>query len=190
MDYMRTTYTYGLTLEDVDDETLNGSSDIHIEIEGVELHFEYYCKPGVSMLSGTIRPSQTVGSAFGYALISSKPKNYGVSQFIEVCRSKGVEYIFVTSVRHLTHLKECIIRTVTSYDYPNVVSHLQSLGLVKTKASKSCMATDGRMFMVLKTKVKDKSHAGKWYDVDCLGSMLCQPLTDYIEHLITISNMS
>ena len=55
-------------------------------------------------------------------------------------------------------------------DYSKTITQLEKAGLVQTKLSTLMMATDGRKFV----------YKGEEWEVDCLGTSLCQEVTDEI----------
>jgi len=61
------------------------------------------------------------------------------------------------------------------FDYSKTIDELEKAGRVKTVVSKNYLANDPRKFSF----VNDQQNCGE-YEVDCLGTKLCQDITDLV----------
>lgn len=115
--------------------------------------------------------------------ISIEIKQYNWSELLEIIYGNEVTLYF----NEYTDFKEdflCLdsylpeIKYFSRINYPSTITHLEKLGLVKTKPSVSFLSTDGRSFCISE---KDKSD--DWYEVDILGTTYGKNIADLVSQL-------
>lgn len=110
-------------------------------------------------------------------------KQYAWVEFMELIRDTKTTLYFATKLeKNIDRLdKYFSVEYISKVDYPSTISHLETLGFVKTKESESFIATDPRVFSIVNFDDYDASNL--WYEVDILGTPYGNEITNNVVEL-------
>jgi len=110
-------------------------------------------------------------------------KQYEWVEFMELIRDKKPTLYFSTKLeKNIDQITKYFnVEYIYSVDYPSTITHLETLGLIKTKESESFIATDPRVFSVVNFNNQDAPIL--WYEVDILGTPYGNKITSQVVEL-------
>lgn len=107
-------------------------------------------------------------------------KQYEWPEFMELIRNNKTTLYFTGKIEKDQQPSKyfSVKNYVSRIDYPLTITHLETLGLVKTKESESFIATDPRVF-----SITNHDTPVLWHEVDILGTPYGNEITNNILEL-------